>query len=559
MADVDLFVTGGEGVELEKSSSSVPNQRLQAGQLVRDRYLIGECIGEGGMGLVYRAYDQLRKKDLAMKLLHPAYSQIEQSVLADELALNESLKHEGIVRTFDFDVLPETGQRFFTMELVEGGSLGQLLEEGRRRNELPPLSIRHTRKIVQQLVDALAYAHKKGIVHCDIKPSNILIDTQGHAHILDFGIARRLHEEVPLSDGSGTAVYMAPEQLRKGSVLSEQVDVYALGVVVYQALTGELFYGRMPGPSVFLAEKNRVGLLPEAIDEVLLKALEALPTRRYATIREFGDAFEAAFSGGTIEVTETKAEKNPSPSRYRRSVSEKGPAPVEQDEPVTQPPTTLSLAGCSDVDSALEAIENKNDLIELDLSGTKPGIRGWRVVSQCTNLEKLNVWETGLRDEDCVHLTPLHQLKELFVGYTALSDKGLATLSTLSQLEELNLWRTSISDHGLKTLRSFPKLDSIDLSGTAIGDAKLKQLTYMPQLVCLVLQDTHVTDKGLKTLKKMKHLRELHLTNTSVTDAGVRQLVALEALEFLDLSGTSVSEKVRSELLSQRPQCTIHL
>src|SRR5207302_6358913 len=244
-----------------------------------------ELLGEGGMGALYKARETKLDRLVALKILPTAPGRdlaFAERCNREAKALAK-LNHPNIVGVHDFG---EAGDLFFfIMEYVDGVNLRQVLQAGRLQ---PPDALR----IVPQLCDALQYAHDEAVVHRDIKPENILIDKRGRVKIADFGLAKLLGPATPsyTLTGSrqimGTPHYMAPEQMEKPSTVDHRADIYSLGVVCYEMLTGELPLGRFALPS----EKAPVD---SRLDEIVLRTLEKEPGRRYQRVSEVKTEMEA--------------------------------------------------------------------------------------------------------------------------------------------------------------------------------------------------------------------------------------------------------------------------
>ena len=245
-----------------------------------------ELIGKGGMGAVYRARQKELDRIVALKILPPGIG--DDPAFAERFAREAKalakLNHPGIVTIYDFG--RADGLFYFFMEFVDGVNLRQLLHAGR-------ISPREALAIVPQICDALQFAHDQGIVHRDIKPENILLDRRGRVKVADFGLAKLVgvgNESLPgveTAAGSpaltesgkvmGTPNYMAPEQKEHPDTVDHRADIYALGVVFYQMLTGEL-----PGKPIVPPSSRMGGIqIDVRLDEVVLRALERKPELRY--------------------------------------------------------------------------------------------------------------------------------------------------------------------------------------------------------------------------------------------------------------------------------------
>jgi tetratricopeptide (TPR) repeat protein len=248
------------------------------------RYVVGEPIGRGGMGVVYRARQEGLDRDVALKVLSPRLAADADFVrrFEREARTLASLNHPNIVAVYDTGV--EGGTPYLAMELVEGVSLRRLLAERR----LPP---EEALGIVPQLCDALEYAHAKGVVHRDIKPENILIDAKGRVKIADYGLAVMLGIEASRLTQTqsvlGTPHYMAPEQVESPRTVDHRADIYSMGVVFYEMLTGELPLGHFSMPSTKAKVHRR-------LDEIVARALAKEPERRYQTAAEVKSDVAAA-------------------------------------------------------------------------------------------------------------------------------------------------------------------------------------------------------------------------------------------------------------------------
>jgi predicted Ser/Thr protein kinase len=239
-------------------------------------------LGRGGMGVVYLARQTKLDRLVAVKVLPPetgADPAFAERFGREARALAK-LNHPGIVTVHDFG--RSNGHSYFIMEYVEGVNLRQRLQAGR-------IPLHDTLQLVGQICDALQYAHDKGIIHRDIKPENILIDQAGRVKIADFGLAKLLGRtaDVGLTHTGqvmGTLNYMAPEQLEKPLEVDHRADIYSLGVVLYEMLTGELPLGRFTPPSQKAGVDGR-------LDDVVLRTLEKEPGRRYQQVSEFQAAF----------------------------------------------------------------------------------------------------------------------------------------------------------------------------------------------------------------------------------------------------------------------------
>jgi serine/threonine protein kinase len=261
------------------------NERPQPARPDIPGYEILVELGRGGMGVVYTARQTKLDRIVASKLL--------SSETGNDLAFAErfnrearalaKLNHPNIVTVYDFG--QSRGQSYFIMEYVDGVNLRQRLRAG-------VIAPEQTLPIVTQICDALQYAHEEGIIHRDIKPANILLDKKGRVKIADFGLAKllvRRSADFTLTGPMqvmGTLHYMAPEQIEKPRDVDHRADIYSLGVVFYEMLTGELPLGRFAPPSQKLNVDARW-------DEVVLRALEKEPQGRFQNVNEFRRAVES--------------------------------------------------------------------------------------------------------------------------------------------------------------------------------------------------------------------------------------------------------------------------
>ena len=276
-------------------------------------YRIEELIGRGGMGVVYRAFDLRLKRPVALKLVAPSLAQDERfrERFSRESELVMSLEHPNVVPIYDAGDVDD--RVYLAMRLVDGRDLGALL---RTEGALEPA---RAIAICAQIGAALDAAHARGLVHRDVKPSNVLLDETEHVYLADFGLTRRLDDEEPAagSDRSvGTPAYLAPEQLERGPI-DGSTDIYSLGCVVYECLTGEPVFPRSSRLAVAWAHleeeppkpsRRRVDL-PEAIDAVIERALAKEAAQRYPSCGALVAAAGAALGLGT-----------PQASRRRRTV-----------------------------------------------------------------------------------------------------------------------------------------------------------------------------------------------------------------------------------------------
>jgi serine/threonine protein kinase len=278
-----------------------------------------ELLGQGGMGAVYKARQTKLDRLVAVKILPPEWGKDPAFAerFAREAKALAKLTHPHIVSVYDFG--ESDGLFYLTMEYVHGVNLRQLFQERR-------LAPAEALAIIPQICDALQYAHEEGVVHRDIKPENILIDRKGRVKIADFGLAKLLDRPTAFAlTGSqqvmGTPHYMAPEQIEKPREVDHRADIYSLGVVFYEMLTGELPLGRFAPPS------ERVGVDPR-LDEVVLRALEREPQRRYQHASDVKSEVEALGREPTTTTPQTPVPQLKAESRLRDAVRQRVQAPA---------------------------------------------------------------------------------------------------------------------------------------------------------------------------------------------------------------------------------------
>jgi eukaryotic-like serine/threonine-protein kinase len=259
------------------------------GEVIAGRYELEELVGRGGMSSVYRAHDRLLERKVALKLLHEQYSDDSDYVerFRREARSVAQLSHANIVTVIDRG--EADGRQFIVFEYVDGENLKEFVT---RCGALP---VRRALELGVQIGGALAFAHRQGLVHRDVKPQNILLDRAGPAKVTDFGIARTMTVQGLTQTGTvlGTAVYIAPEQA-KGEPVDEKTDVYSLGIVLFELLTGEVpFQGdsfvavamrHVNDPPPSLADRRPE--VPLRLDAAVQRALAKRPEDRFGSMDE---------------------------------------------------------------------------------------------------------------------------------------------------------------------------------------------------------------------------------------------------------------------------------
>jgi len=282
-----------------------------ASGILSGRYEIGERLGSGGMSSVHQATDLILERTVAVKILAEHLSDDERFVerFRREALAVAKLIHPNIVQVYDTGI--DDGRHYIVMEYVQGRSGAQILQRQ------GPLDAETTAEIGAQACAGLDYAHRRGIIHRDVKPGNLMIvggpvgGGEMTMKLADFGIARAIEQTRITQVGSvvGTAAYLSPEQVR-GEEATPATDVYALGVVLYQFLTGRLPYEGSTLAELAVRQQNEKplppstynGEVPDTLGAAVLRALEGDPNRRYASASEFAGGLVLGMQGEDVTL-----------------------------------------------------------------------------------------------------------------------------------------------------------------------------------------------------------------------------------------------------------------
>lgn len=321
-----LFGKGDESIG-PTLTLETPVHSLERGGTFADRYEIIEEVGKGGMGRVYKVFDKKIKENIALKLLKPEIASDPRTIerFRNELKFARKISHPHVCRMYD---LGEAGLlHFITMEYVSGEDLKSFIRRAGHLTEPKALSI------AEQITDGLAEAHRLGVLHRDLKPQNVMIDRDGNAKVMDFGIARSLHAAGFTGSGImvGTPEYMSPEQAEASGV-DARSDIYSLGIIIYEMVTGKVpFSGETP-LSVALKQKTEMprnprelnALISEDLSRLVMKCLEKEREKRYQTAAELRADLDRVEKGlptverEAIKKKPAEPEAKPSKSRLRK-------------------------------------------------------------------------------------------------------------------------------------------------------------------------------------------------------------------------------------------------
>ncbi|MCC6796294.1 MAG: protein kinase [Candidatus Hydrogenedentes bacterium] len=279
---------------------------FRKGQVVANRYTILDLVGKGGMGCIYRVTDNTLKEQVALKTLLPQYLRDKMVVerFFNEARIARQLSHPNIVRVHDIGMADQI--LYISMEYLTGKSLRGMLDELLPGERLP---VKDTLKVMIDLCTALEYAHQY-TVHRDLKPENIMVTPDGVLKLMDFGISKLMttNKLTATAVVMGTPHYMPPEQFKDSSTVDARADIYSIGVILYEMLTGNLPTGVSKPASQILRD------VPPALDPIIAKCVEPDPNNRYASVTELKQALNEVLEllrGGTME---SKKSIKPAPS-----------------------------------------------------------------------------------------------------------------------------------------------------------------------------------------------------------------------------------------------------
>jgi serine/threonine-protein kinase len=279
------------------NGSAMPTTLLSLAAALEGRYQVLSELGRGGMGIVYQAYDKQLKEQVAIKLLSPLLSSDNEALerLTREVSLARRVTHPNVIRIHDIGEV--NGLHYVSMEYFGGTNLKEHLKRS------GSLSLLNAYQILSQMCDGLEAAHSQGVIHRDLKSQNIMVGPTGQIKIIDFGLARSVHLEGMTATGliMGTPEYMAPEQVA-GKHVDERADIYALGVILFEMLTGRVPFTGDSAIAVGFQQlkdpppppRSINPQIPEEVERIILKALEKDPLRRYRNVDELRKDFVSA-------------------------------------------------------------------------------------------------------------------------------------------------------------------------------------------------------------------------------------------------------------------------
>jgi serine/threonine protein kinase len=317
----------GDDTDAETLDQTPPGIQADAPLPAAD-YELGQVLGAGGMGTVYRAVQMSLEKTVAVKVLKPRAGPDPDSIdrFVAEAKAVARMRHPNIVGIQGLGRFPD-GSYFLVMDFVEGGDLARRLTAG-------PLSVSEAAAIVVQVADALEHAHRRGIVHRDLKPSNVLIDADGRAMVVDFGLAKRVDADPSLTDPDrivGSPRYMAPEQAdSRWGLVGPRTDIHGLGVLLYALLSGRAPYEgagaievmtrvASPEPPPPIGRPD----VPEAMAAIVARCLSKRPEDRFGSAREVAEALRSVGSAHSADSQDVVV-NTPKPVITRRSAAMKG-------------------------------------------------------------------------------------------------------------------------------------------------------------------------------------------------------------------------------------------
>lgn len=541
-----------------------------------DRYAPLAEIGKGGSGTVYYCRDRILDRIVAVKTLHALNAQQLLS-FQNEARASSRLSHPSIVKVLDFGATA-SGAPYMAMDFIDGVSLLKLIESGTM------FSVDEVIELFCAVCDGLSHAHEAGILHRDIKCSNLLISENNHGEldvtIIDFGVAVLNREDGEQGNTlAGTPRYMPPD-LSRGEAYDERSEVYELGCSLFEALTGDTpFTGAAPLELIRqhaedvpprLAERRTDVVFPEALEEIVARCLAKEKRDRFQSMKEVQAALTdlrpsapviveetpragtAIRTGGYVLITALLVSGVVAVANLGFGIFKSSEKLTEQKALVTKDHTPY---GPVLVDAASETLKPRFE--ERDKHGerwihAKGNVTNDSLIeiSRRFDIERLSLIGDSVDGRGLVFLLEL-PLKALDMESTQISDKDMRVLTQFEKLEVLRLGNTKVTDKGLAKLQALPRLKSLGIGGLRVTDKTLETVATLKQLDEVFIRNSKfVTADGIKNLSRMPNLTTLTLKEMKIDLPMMQALRGFSKLSTVSMYNTQLDREVLAPLKS---------